>query len=74
MTAEQQARDMLERMEWERAQELSAGDIVELANLIANFDALRVCLRGLVQELTNIEDSKKLIPHLVTNAEWLLNR
>jgi len=33
-TAEQQARDMLERMGWEKAQELSAGDVVELANLI----------------------------------------
>lgn len=35
MSAEQQARDMLERLEHPRAQELSAGDLVELASLIA---------------------------------------
>ena len=34
-TPEQQARDMLERMGWEEAQSLSAGEVVELANLIA---------------------------------------
>jgi hypothetical protein len=34
-TPEQEARNLLERMGWERAQELSAGDVVELANLIA---------------------------------------
>jgi len=33
-TAEQQARDMLERLGHPRAQELTAGDVVELANLI----------------------------------------
>lgn len=35
MTAEQQARDMLERAGVEHAQEMSAGDLVEIANLIA---------------------------------------
>lgn len=35
MTAEQQARDMLERIGVEGAQSFSAGDLVELANLIA---------------------------------------
>lgn len=34
-TAEQAARDMLERMGMESAQSLTAGDVVELANLIA---------------------------------------
>jgi hypothetical protein len=34
-SAEQQARDMLERMGIEDAQSFSAGDVVELANLIA---------------------------------------
>lgn len=34
-SAEQQARDMLERMGVEDAQSMSAGDLVELANLIA---------------------------------------
>lgn len=35
MTAEQQARDMLERMGVDGAQNFSAGELVELANLIA---------------------------------------
>ncbi len=34
-TAEQRARDMLERMGVEDAQSFTAGDVVELANLIA---------------------------------------
>lgn len=33
-SCEQQARDMLERTGWEEAQSLTAGDVVELANLI----------------------------------------
>ena len=40
MTAEQQVRDMLERMGVEDAQFFSAGDLVELANLIAERDRL----------------------------------
>lgn len=39
-TAEQEARDMLERIGVENAQEFSAGDLVELANLIAHADRL----------------------------------
>lgn len=35
-TAEQQARDMLERMGVPEAQSYTAGDLVELANLIAH--------------------------------------
>lgn len=35
MTAEQEARDLLERMGVPGAQEFSAGELVELANLIA---------------------------------------
>lgn len=34
ISVEQQARDMLECMGWEEAQSLSAGDVVELANMI----------------------------------------
>jgi len=40
-SAEQQARDMLERMGIEDAQEFTAGDLVELANLIAAQSANR---------------------------------
>ena len=38
VTAEQNARDMLERMGVPDAQEYSAGDLVELANLIVRAD------------------------------------
>lgn len=38
MTAEQKAREMLERMGVEDAQDFSAGDLVELANLISARD------------------------------------
>ena len=38
MTAEQKARDMLERMGVPDAQEYSAGELVELANLIVRAD------------------------------------
>lgn len=37
-TPEQEARDMLERMEVEGAQSFSAGDLVELANLKETID------------------------------------
>ncbi len=40
-TAEQQARDMLDRLGVEDAQTYSSGDLVELANLIAEVDMLR---------------------------------
>ncbi len=41
MSAEQKARDMLERMGVENAQDFSAGELVELANLIAQFEMMR---------------------------------
>ncbi len=41
MTVEQQARDMLERIGVENAQNFSAGDLVELANLIHENKVLR---------------------------------
>ena len=40
-TAEQQARDLLERLGWDEAQSLTAGDVCELANLIAECSRLR---------------------------------
>jgi hypothetical protein len=40
-TPEQKARDMLERMGVENAQGFSAGEVVELANLIAEIERLR---------------------------------
>jgi hypothetical protein len=44
MTAEQKARDMLERMSVEDAQSFSAGDLVELANLIADKERIAAAL------------------------------
>jgi hypothetical protein len=45
VSAEQQARDMLERLDVEDAQSYSSGDLVELANLIAEVDRLRELIR-----------------------------
>lgn len=41
LSPEQRARDMLERMGVRRAQSMTAGDVVELANLIAHHDELQ---------------------------------
>lgn len=40
MSVEQQARDLLERMGFEDAQGLTAGDVVELANLLSKANRL----------------------------------
>lgn len=40
-TAEQQARDLLEQYGLKDAQSMTAGDVVELANLIADANAYR---------------------------------
>ena len=42
-TPEQAARDMLERMDIENAQSFTAGDVVELANLIAEKECMPRC-------------------------------
>lgn len=54
MTAEQKARDMLERMSVEGAQTFSAGDIVELANLIATRDGVAAIVAKMRADLTAI--------------------
>lgn len=51
-TAEQQARDMLERMGVKDAQSFSAGDLVELAGLIADRDAVSTMAMVLPQNST----------------------
>lgn len=54
MTAEQKARDMLERMGVEGAQSFSAGDLVELANLIAARDGAAAIVAKMRADLTAI--------------------
>lgn len=44
-SAEQQARDLLERMEIEGAQSFSAGELVELANVIADAEQYRKTMK-----------------------------
>lgn len=51
MSAEQKARDMLERMGVENAQSFSSGELVELANLIANKAATTINKR--VESIAN---------------------
>lgn len=59
-SAEQQARDMLERMGIKRAQEFNDGRIVELTNLInkvALLEQERVKLEGQSKELQKLLDA-----------------
>lgn len=46
VSAEQRARDLLERCGVEDAQSFTAGDVVELANLLVEVDRLRAATRG----------------------------
>lgn len=48
-TAEQQARDMLERMGIENAQSFTSGDLVELANLIAQNDQWKFIVKQIIE-------------------------
>lgn len=50
-TAEQQARDLLERLNVEGAQAYSAGELVELANLIADASASQTAVRELCEAI-----------------------
>lgn len=52
MTAEQKARDMLERAGVEDAQSMSAGNLVELANMIADNAAFKDIIRALADHPT----------------------
>jgi hypothetical protein len=63
-TAEQRARDMLERMGVENAQSMSAGDVVELANLISERD----------QAITLLAERKNRIPAARQAAEAFLRK
>jgi len=56
MTAEQKARDMLERIGVEGAQRFTAGDLVELANLIADRDAEIERLRADLKAMEGFAD------------------
>ena len=60
-TPEQAARDLLERMDVSYAQGLTAGDVVELANLIANARALYHALHEMTEDLEarwNMDDPR----------------
>lgn len=56
-TPEQQARDMLDRMGIQRAQAMSAGDVVELANLISAMGALIDERNQVIQALTQCHEA-----------------
>ncbi len=76
MTAEQQARDMLERIGVDGAQSFSSGDVVELANLISlseeNKDLRQEIIRlhtiEFLQELNNQSKDKRPIIRLHRDA------
>jgi hypothetical protein len=49
---EQKARDLLERMGYENAQSLTAGDVIELANLIESHDEMAAMLVAVVDAVS----------------------
>ena len=55
MTAEQQAREMLARIDFDLVDRYTAGDLVDLANLIAERDALKAALNELLAAAENFE-------------------
>ena len=57
MTAEQKARNMLTRLGVEEAQSFSAGDLVELANLIADHDHAKKQIKAASRLLERAIDS-----------------
>ncbi len=59
MTAEQKARDMLERMGVEGAQSFSAGELVELASLIADHEHAKRRLRKAEKEQLGREQDRR---------------
>jgi len=65
MTPEQKARDLLERMGFQEAQNMSAGDVGELAQLISDMDTARrdaEILRGKLEAgIALLEKLEKLL-------------
>lgn len=57
-TPEQQARDMLQRMDVPGAQAMSAGEVVELANLIEEAERLRALLKETWDEVPDYVDGR----------------
>jgi hypothetical protein len=68
-TAEQRARDLLTRLEHPRAQDLTAGDVVELANLIAYARSLQEAMHAIYQAMRDDEKGEWW-----TLRKWLNDR
>lgn len=58
-TAEQLARDLLERLGVDAAQDMSAGDVIELANLIAALHGLRIVVQEVIDEWRGISPASE---------------
>ena len=56
-TLEQQARDILERMEIENAQSFSSGELVEIANLLNRVSILESALKDDIKALKECDES-----------------
>jgi hypothetical protein len=69
ISAEQEARDMLERLDVEDAQSFTAGDVVELANLIA--EASR--LRAVVERVRHLATTYTPSPDVVEDIAAAVN-
>lgn len=78
-TAEQKARDLLERLGWEKAQSLTAADVIELANLllevvklqhqVARADCVHTMIVGELE--TARREVERLRAKLQTVRDWI---
>lgn len=57
MTLEQQARNILERMEIENAQSFSSGELVDISNLLNLVSLLKITLRDSVKALKECDEA-----------------
>jgi len=64
-SAEQQARDLLERCGVEDAQSFSAGDVVELANLIAETNRYRRQLAAIKERCVGFTPSPDVVDEIL---------
>ncbi len=73
-TLEQQARDILERCGWEEAQQCTAGDITELANLLAEVATLRSICREAAIDLLSAIDAEEVLSDSLSAVDAVRTR
>ena len=70
-TPEQQAREMLDRMDVEGALEMTAGDVGELAQVIAERSACKMKLEGLAAHAVELRNLRAEVARLAEENKGL---